>query len=416
MKIVVENQKLKKMKENKNVSYRARVHYIVPSQELINQARLSNNLYNQALYILRQAFTNEKDILSKFDLINTLRHKEYECEEYNNFSKMVSDTAEQIIILASQNFKSFLMALKAFKKNKSNFTGIPKIPGYNKKEQEFVIIIRNTLCTVKDGMMRFPKKLNLDKIYVGDLDIAHVKIFPGKKKYKVEVVYKVEALPKKTKGNIAGIDLGLDNLATVAINKRGIRPLLINGRPLKSMNLYFNNKRDKVQSELKKCNDRYMSHKLETLYRKRNNRFNTYMHKASKKIIDYCLEHNVKQIIIGHNKLQKQKSKLKNFVAIPTFRLIELIKYKAEYQGIEVIETEESYTSITSYLDKEEPIKDNANKARRIHRGLFKSNKNKIINADVNSAYQIMKKVIGDKVIKSIGKGAVFIPRKVTIE
>lgn len=328
---------------------------------------------------------------------------------------MVSCNAEAIIHLAAQNFKAFLMALKAFKKNKASFTGAPRIPGYNKKEQEFMVIIRDTQCTVKDGMMRFPGKLNLDKIYVGDLDIAHVRIFPGKKKYKVEVVYKVEALPKRKKGNIAGIDLGLDNLATVAINKRGIRPLLINGRPLKSMNLYFNNKRDKVQSELKKCNDRYMSNKLETLYRKRNNRFNTYMHKASKEIIDYCLEHNVKQIIIGHNKLQKQESKLKNFVAIPTFRLIELIKYKAEYQGIEVIETEESYTSITSYLDKEEPIKDNANKARRIHRGLFKSNKNKIINADVNSAYQIMKKVIGDKVIKPIGKGSVFIPKKVTM-
>lgn len=111
----------------------------------------------------------------------------------------------------------------------------------------------------------------------------------------------------------------------------------------------------------------------------------------------------------------KQESKLKNFVAIPTFRLIELIKYKAEYQGIEVVETEESYTSITSYLDKEEPIKDNANKARRIHRGLFVSNKGKRINADVNSAYQIMKKIIGDKVIKPIGKGSIFIPRKVTM-
>lgn len=401
--------------QDKNISYRTRVHYIIPSQELINEARLSNNLYNQALYILKQAFTNEEKIPSKFDLINMLRHKEYECEEYNNFGKMVADNAEQIIILAAQNFKAFLMALKAFKKNKSSFTGVPKIPNYNKKEQEFMIIVRSISCPIKDGMMRFPKKLNLDKIYVGDLDIAHVRIFPGKKKYKVEVVYKVEALPKKKKGNIAGIDLGLDNLATVAINKRGIQPLLINGRPLKSMNLYFNNKRDKVQSELKKCNDRYMSHKLETLYRKRNNRFNTYMHKASKEIINYCLEHNVSQIIIGHNKLQKQESKLKNFVAIPTFRLIELIKYKAEYQGIEVIETEESYTSITSYLDKEEPIKDNANKARRQHRGLFVSNKGKHINADVNSAYQIMKKVIGDKVIKPIGKGAVFIPKKVTM-
>ena len=401
--------------EEKNVTYRTRVHYIVPSQELINEARLSNNIYNQALYILRQAFTNEEKLPSKFDLVKTLRHKEYECEEYNNFSKMVSCNAEAIIHLAAQNFKAFLMSLKAFKKNKSSFTGIPKIPSYNKKEQEFMVIIRDTQCTVKDGMMRFPGKLNLDKIYVGDLDIAHVRIFPGKKKYKVEVVYKVESLPKKKKDNIAGIDLGLDNLATVAINKRGIRPLLINGRPLKSMNLHFNKKRDKVQSELKKCNDKYMSHKLETLYRKRNNRFNTYMHKASKKIIDYCLEHNVKQIIIGHNKLQKQESKLKNFVAIPTFRLIELIKYKAEYQGIEVVETEESYTSITSYLDKEEPIKDNANKARRIHRGLFKSNKNKIINADVNSAYQIMKKVISGKVIVPPNKGSLFNPVKINI-
>lgn len=400
--------------EEKNITYRTRIHYIIPSQELINEARLSNNLYNQALYILRQAFTNKEKLPSKFDLVKTLRHKEYECEEYNNFSKMISCNAEAIIHLAAQNFKAFLMALKSFNKNKSNFTGIPKIPGYNKKEQEFMVIIRDKQCAIKEGMMRFPKKLNLDKIYVGDLDIAHVRILPGKK-YKVEVVYKVESLPKRTKGNIAGIDLGLDNLATVAINKRGIRPLLINGRPLKSMNLYFNNKRDKIQSELKKCNDRYMSNKLETLYRKRNNRFNTYMHKASKEIIDYCLEHNVKQIIIGHNKLQKQESKLKNFVAIPTFRLIELIKYKAEYQGIEVIETEESYTSITSYLDKEEPIKDNADRFRRIHRGLFISGKDKRINADVNSAYQIMKKVIGDKVIKPIGKGSVFIPKKITM-
>lgn len=403
------------MKEDKNIVHRTMVYYVVPSQELINEARLSNNLYNQALYILRQAFTNEEKIPSKFDLSKILLHKEYECEEYDNIHKMVAANAQAICHLAAQNFKSFLMSLRAFKKNKSGFTGVPKIPSYNKKEQEFMIILNYQQCAVKDGMMRFPGKLNLDKIYVGDLDIAHVRIFPGKKKYKVEVVYKIESLPKKTKGNIAGIDLGLDNLATVAINKRGIRPLLINGRPLKSMNLYFNNKRDKVQSELKKCNDRYMSHKLETLYRKRNNRFNTYMHKASKKIIDYCLEHNVKQIIIGHNKLQKQESKLKNFVAIPTFKLIELIKYKAEYQGIEVIETEESYTSITSYLDKEEPIKDNANKARRQHRGLFVSNKGKKINADVNSAYQIMKKVIGDKVIKPIGKGVVFIPRKVTM-
>lgn len=89
------------MKEDKNVSYRTRVHYIVPSQELINEARLSNNLYNQALYILRQAFTNEEKIPSKFDLHKILLHKEYECEEYDNIHKIVSSNAQIICQLAA---------------------------------------------------------------------------------------------------------------------------------------------------------------------------------------------------------------------------------------------------------------------------------------------------------------------------
>lgn len=129
------------MKENKNVLYRTRVHYIIPSQELINEARLSNNLYNQALYILRQAFIDGEKIPSKFDLHKILLHKEYECEEYDNIHKMVSSNAQIICQLVAQNFKSFLMALRAFKKNKSNFTGVPKIPDYNKKDQEFMLII-----------------------------------------------------------------------------------------------------------------------------------------------------------------------------------------------------------------------------------------------------------------------------------
>ena len=104
------------MKENKNIVHRTRIHYIIPSQELIDEARLSNNLYNQALYILRQAFINKEKIPSKFDLSKILLHKEYECEEYDNIHKMVAANAQAICYLAAQNFKSFLMALKAFKK------------------------------------------------------------------------------------------------------------------------------------------------------------------------------------------------------------------------------------------------------------------------------------------------------------
>ena len=398
------------------MAYRTKVFYIKPTKELVEECRLSTNLYNQALYILRQAFINKENIPFKFDLIQELRHKEYEYDEYNNFGKMSSTNAQGIIFNAYDNFKAFLMVLRSFKKNKNLFKGIPKMPQYKEKDSLFMVYISSQHAAIKDGMMRFPKKYNLNRIYVGDLKIAHLRIFPYSfKKYKIEVVYKVENQDKKETGYIAGIDLGLNNLATVVVNNENIRPLIINGNPLKALNLDFNNKKSKIQSKLKKCNNKYMSNNLKTLFRKRNNRINTYLHKTSKIIIDYCLENNVNKIVIGHNKFQKQNSKLKNFISTPIFKLINLLKYKAEYNGIELIEVNEAYTSGTSYLDEELPIKENYNKNRRIRRGLFLSNEGKRINADVNSAYQIIK-IVSDDVIKPVGKGSLFAPLKVNMK
>ena len=122
------------------------------------------------------------------------------------------------------------------------------------------------------------------------------------------------------------------------------------------------------------------------------------MHKASRKIINFCQEHLISAIVIGKNKNWKQKSKMsdknnQNFIQIPFARFIELIKYKAEESSIKVITTEESYTSGTSFIDDESPVKENYNKARRKYRGLFVSNDGIQINADVNAAFQILKKV-----------------------
>ena len=121
------------------------------------------------------------------------------------------------------------------------------------------------------------------------------------------------------------------------------------------------------------------------------------MHNASKFIIDYCLRNNFDTIIIGKNDEWKQKIGLgkrinQNFIQIPFESLIHKIQYKAENIGIKVILTEESYTSGTSFLDYELPIKENYNKNRRVKRGLFQSS-NHLINADLNASYQIIKKV-----------------------
>lgn len=101
---------------------------------------------------------------------------------------------------------------------------------------------------------------------------------------------------------------------------------------------------------------------------------------------------NLNTIIIGNNKNWKRESKMskkvnQSFVGIPHQDFINKIIYKAENVGIKVIITEESYTSGTSFLDGELPIKENYNKSRRIFRGLFRSNKGKLINADLNASY-----------------------------
>jgi putative transposase len=114
-------------------------------------------------------------------------------------------------------------------------------------------------------------------------------------------------------------------------------------------------------------------------------------------MIDYCVENNVDAVVIGLNKKWKQETGyMQNFTYIPYEMFIAQVKSKCEQNGISCIETEEGYTSGTSFLDNEEPVKANYKKERRIYRGLFVSNSGKTINADVNGAYQIIKKVFPD--------------------
>lgn len=190
----------------------------------------------------------------------------------------------------------------------------------------------------------------------------------------------------------------MNNLAAV-VNNWGDRPFIINGRPLKSMNQFMNKEKAHYQSILKKTNSKDMSRRIRKLSSKRGHKINDYLHKASRYIINYCLSHDVTLIVIGKNKNWKQECGLgkradQNFVQIPFDRFITMLEYKAREHGITVVTTEESYTSGTSFIDDEEPVREYYNKKRRVRRGLFMSDKGIMINADVNGAYQIMKKVV----------------------
>ena len=87
---------------------------------------------------------------------------------------------------------------------------------------------------------------------------------------------------------------------------------------------------------------------------------------------------------------------------IPFDKLISYLKYKCEMIGISVIEHEESYTSKCDALSFENICKHDNYNGKRIKRGLFQSSAGKLINADVNGALNIMRKVVGDSYVSKI--------------
>nr|WP_293059408.1 transposase [Okeania sp. SIO2B3] len=157
------------------------------------------------------------------------------------------------------------------------------------------------------------------------------------------------------KNRCASIDIGLNNLATLIFNQAGIKPILINGRPLKSINQYYNKVKSFLQSQLQ---ENQSSKRLKKLCNKREFKINDYLHKSSRLIIDTLTNQKIGTLIIGHNEDWKQKINLgkknnQNFVSVPYNKLIEMLSYKAKMVGIDVIITEESYTSKASFIDND---------------------------------------------------------------
>ena len=293
--------------------------------------------------------------------------------------------------------------MKEWKKDKKKFNGRPKLPKYKKKNGRSVAIFTNQQCKIKDGHLSFPKTdLKLKTRIAGNL--REVRIIPKGSVYVVEIVYEKE-IPeiKRFPQKIAGIDLGLNNFATL-VNNIGIKPIVINGKVIKSINQYYNKKKAELMSYV---GGRGTSNRIEKLTLKRNNKIKDLMHKISRFIVNFCKQYNIDTLVVGYNSKWKQEIELgkinnQNFVSIPYYQFINMLKYKCEEEGINLILVEESYTSGCSFLDGEEINETNYNLQRRIKRGLFKSNKGILINADVNSAYNIIRKVFPEAFAEGI--------------
>lgn len=355
----------------------------------------SKNLYNYANYILRQEFLNNRNYIKCFDLQKIL-------QPHETYKGLGSQASQKTLQLLDKSWKSFFVTIKDWSKNPSKYLGKPKLPKYKKKNGRYIVMLKNIQVMIKNKYIYFAWKplKNFNNIFKTNIEgrLIQLRFIPKNNIYIMELIYETIIPDNVSKiENICGIDIGLNNFATLT-NNIGLKPIVINGKPLKSINQYYNKKLAYYKSILKKTNNKNWSSRLDTLSIKRFNKLKNYIHNSSKYIIDYCIENNIDTIVIGHNKKWKQESNLykrinQNFVQIPYNMLIKQLQYKAENVGINIFITEESYTSGTSFIDNEEPIKENYNKKRRIFRGLFISNKGIKINSDVNGAYQIIKKV-----------------------
>lgn len=376
----------------------------------------SKNLYNYANYIIRQEFINNKRYIKCNDLDKML-------QSHETYKELGSQAAQKTLQLLDKAWKSFFVIIKDWSKNPNKYLGKPKMPKYKDKDGRFILMIKNTQFSIDNNYIRFGwkplKELNNKFKTNVKGKLMQLRFVPKGSCYVMEIVYEIEVPDYSSESKrIIGIDLGVDNFATIS-NNTGLKPFVINGKIIKSMNQYYNKKKAELQSDLKLKYNKNWSNRLQKLTDKRNNKINNFIHNASKYIIDWCVLYNIDTIVIGHNNEWKQESKLskkvnQNFIGIPYEMLICQLKYKGENNGIKVIETEESYTSGTSFLDNELPIKENYNKKRRITRGLFKSNTNKIINADLNGSYQIIKKVFPEVFTEGI-EGVGLHPVKVNL-
>jgi putative transposase len=356
-------------------------HYTKGTSEIIKLCSTSKELYNRCIFLMRKAwFTKQR--LPDITILNN-ETKNLDCYKQLHNTK----TAKQTIRKCLTDWSNYRKALVAYGKDKSKFICCPKAPNYKQKLAQ-VIFFNETIkggpyhkilpsLTATNNCFSIPFKEGYKQVVITPKAFGFV----------IEVQYeRKDETKEKTKfdkDKICTIDIGLNTLAAITLDQT--RPILVNGRILKSINQWYN------------------KNPCKTRLRKRYWRIENYFHHVSKLVIALCVKHKIGKIIIGKNNGWKQNINLgkktnQAFCMIPVYLLLEKIKYKAIIAGINVVFTEESYTSKASFYDKDPlPVYGEAPpefSGKRVNRGLYVAKDGFAVNADINGSMNIGRKVI----------------------
>ena len=376
---------------------------------LREMCQYSNNLYNVALYNIRQYFFDNNKYLS-------YENNYQECRQNENYAMLQEGTAQQILRVADSSFRSVISLLKKSKNGGYDGKNI-RIPHYRKKGGLFNLILSTNSISIKGGKFRIPMSRefmsahpNIKPIVfpfperLREKTIKEVRIIPfdNGRHFKIQYVYEVASEEKGlNKDNAIAIDLGVNNLAT-CVSTVGT-PFIMDGRKLKSINHQWNREKARLQSVAKK-QGKDITSRINRITEKRNNRVRDIIRKTARHIADYCIAQDIGSVYVGYNPDFKQSTNLgdsnnQNFVQIPFGQFRQQLSFLCWKYGIDYIEQEESYTSKSSVLDRDElPVYDPKQKisgnfsGQRIHRGLYMSKNGTAINADVNGSANILRK------------------------
>ena len=349
---------------------------------------LAKNLYNVALYNIRQQYFKDKTYLNYNTLDKLLSSNiDYKAIPYRQ-------SAQQILRSVDKTYNSFFKGIKS-DKNKDKKVRLPR---YKDKEKgRYVLVYTNQCFKHKDNIIKL-KGINgaWYEFYTDKENLRQIILVPKGNHIVVEIIYNVEYELKEDNNRYASIDLGLNNI--VALSSNVCNSILYNGRPLKSINRYYNKHKAELQSKL--GSNKYTSKRINRLTFRRNNKIKDYMHKLSSVIIQYMEANTLNTLIVGKNDGWKTNIDMgrvnnQNFVLIPFNMLISMLEYKCKLAGINIVIVNEAYTSKCSFLDGEMIQKHNTYKGKRIKRGLFISSNGIKINADINGSLNIM--VVGLK-------------------
>lgn len=421
--------------------------------------RLANNLSNAARFRQRQVMTavskqksawtlNERNVMDEIVMtIRNMNKPEPMPEEGRHFLSyrlletimkytknpdyyaegLPRQTAQSVLKKAVKDMKGFFASCRAYKNAPSSFTGKPQLPGYKKKGGHTVADISNQDCTIRtrDGKwyaeFPFAKKTPVCiGLPIRGARLKQASIVPENGRYRLTFSFEADeempelaAYPKR----ICAVDLGVDNFMAVT-NNCGLPLLIYSGGSVKAVNQLYNKKiADIVSRQMLSTGKKFVPDKdYYAVTNRRNDQVSDFMHKCAKHLVTWCVENRIDTIVIGVNKLWKQKVRLghktnQEFVQLPFEKFRGILRYLCEWNGILYLEQEESYTSKASFPDMDPiPVYQEGDETHHVFsgkrrptryagmyrkdgfRGLYTTGDGTIINSDLNGSANILRK------------------------